>query len=66
ADANAPLTKQQLLADRYPLVSYHRRGFAGSESYNTDLPPTISQHLNVRSFWIIYKSIQHILWSILM
>lgn len=61
ADANAPLTKQQLLADRYRLVSYHRRGFAGSESYKTDLPPTISQQA---SEWIIYKSIQHILWGI--
>lgn len=37
------LTKQQLLTDRYRLVSYHRRGFAGSESYKTDLPPTISR-----------------------
>lgn len=40
---NALLTTQQLLADRYRLVSYHRRGFAGSESYKTDLPPTISR-----------------------
>lgn len=43
ADANAPLTKQQILADRYPLVSYHRRGFAGSESYKPNLLPTISR-----------------------
>jgi pimeloyl-ACP methyl ester carboxylesterase len=43
ADANAPLLKQQILADSYRLVSYHRRGYAGSESYKTDLPPTISK-----------------------
>jgi len=43
ADANAPLLKQQILADSYRLISYHRRGFAGSESYKTDLPPTISR-----------------------
>lgn len=42
-DANAPLTKQQILADRYPLVSYHGRGFAGSESYKPNLLPTISR-----------------------
>jgi pimeloyl-ACP methyl ester carboxylesterase len=43
ADANAPLLKQQILADSYRLVSYHRRGYAGSESCKTDLPPTISR-----------------------
>jgi pimeloyl-ACP methyl ester carboxylesterase len=43
ADANAPLLKQQILADRYRLISYHRRGFARSESYKTDLSPTISR-----------------------
>jgi pimeloyl-ACP methyl ester carboxylesterase len=43
ADANAPLLKQQILADSYRLISYHRRGFAGSESYKTDLRPTISR-----------------------
>jgi pimeloyl-ACP methyl ester carboxylesterase len=43
ADANAPLLKQQILADSYRLISYHRRGFAGSESYKTDLPPAISR-----------------------
>lgn len=66
ADANAPLTKQQILTDRYRLVSYHRRGFAGSETYKTDLPPTISQqasechvlmdYLQVRSAHIVGHS----------
>ncbi len=66
ADANAPLTKQQVLADRYRLVSYHRRGFAGSESYKTDLPPTISRqasecqglmdYLQVRSAHVVGHS----------
>ena len=42
-DANAPLLKQQILADSYRLISYHRRGFAGSESYKADFAPTISR-----------------------
>jgi len=64
--ADAPLLKQRILADSYHLISYHRRGFAGSESYRTDLPPTILQqasecqalmeYLQVRSAHIVGHS----------
>ena len=33
ADAYAPLLAQSELADRYQLISYHRRGFAGSSRH---------------------------------
>src|SRR5215467_9960263 len=31
AEENAPLLREKALADRFRLVNYHRRGFAGSE-----------------------------------
>src|SRR5262245_20555735 len=33
ADALLPLTRAAVLADRYRLVRYHRRGFAGSDAH---------------------------------
>ena len=41
ADANAPLLKQPILAKSYRLISYHRRGYAGSKYSHR--PLTISQ-----------------------
>jgi pimeloyl-ACP methyl ester carboxylesterase len=32
ADALLPLTREAVLADRYRLVRYHRRGFASSDA----------------------------------
>lgn len=31
ADANVPLVTQLLLMKNYPLITYHRRGYAGSK-----------------------------------
>jgi len=33
ADANAPLLVQPVLMNHYYMISYHRRGFAGSSKY---------------------------------
>jgi pimeloyl-ACP methyl ester carboxylesterase len=42
ADAFRPLLSEDVLADRYRLVSYHRRGYAGSS--RTDEPAEVSEH----------------------
>ena len=34
ADAFLPLTREAALADRYRLIRYHRRGFAGSDPHS--------------------------------
>lgn len=34
ADAFLPLTREAVLADRYRLIRYHRRGFAGSDPHS--------------------------------
>ena len=39
ADENAPLTRERALTDRYTVLNYHRRGFAGSTA--TPAPATI-------------------------
>jgi pimeloyl-ACP methyl ester carboxylesterase len=42
ADAFRPLLREDVLADRYRLITYHRRGYAGSSG--PDEPADISDH----------------------
>jgi pimeloyl-ACP methyl ester carboxylesterase len=46
ADANAPLLAQPALMNHYYMISYHRRGFAGSSKYaNNDVISVSKQAL---------------------
>lgn len=43
ADENTPLTRESALTDRYTVLNYHRRGFAGSTT--TPRPAMIEDHV---------------------